>query len=192
MHIVNNRSRYKGGKKIYSSVLLMESYREKGKVKKRTVANLSHCSPQEIAAIKLALKYKDDLTVLGSINDSIELKEGLSIGAVWTIYQLTKGLGIEKVLGNDFSGKLARWQVIARVINQGSRLSAVRLAETHALSDVLQLDHGFDENALYENLSWIADNQARIEKKLFLKQRGNNPPELFFLRCDKLLFRRRL
>jgi hypothetical protein len=51
MHIVENRS--KQGKKIYHSVLLRESYREGGKVRKRTIANLSSCKPEEIAAIKL-------------------------------------------------------------------------------------------------------------------------------------------
>ena len=58
------------------------------------------------------------------------------------------------------------WQVIARVIDQGSRLSAVRLAQTDAACDVLEIRRGFDENDLYENLKWIADNQERIEKKL--------------------------
>ena len=66
MHIVENQSAPKTGKKIYRSILLRESYRENGKVKKRTVANLSHCTAGEIAAIKLALKHKEDLTVLGS------------------------------------------------------------------------------------------------------------------------------
>jgi len=82
MHIVENQSAPKTGKKIYRSTLLRESYRENGKVKKRTVANLSHCTPGEIAAIKLALKHKEDLTALGSLKESVELEEGLSVGAV--------------------------------------------------------------------------------------------------------------
>jgi hypothetical protein len=53
------------------------------------------------------------------------------VGAVWVVYQVGKGLGLEKALGTDVEGKLAFWQVIARVIDQGSRLSAVRLAQTH-------------------------------------------------------------
>ena len=54
------------------------------------------------------------------------------MGAVWAFYQVAKRLGIEKALGNRREGKLALWQVIARVIDQGSRLSAVRLACEHA------------------------------------------------------------
>ena len=65
MHVVENKSASKTGKEIYHSTLLRGSYREGKKVKKYTVANLSHCTPGEIAAIKLALKYKEDLTALG-------------------------------------------------------------------------------------------------------------------------------
>lgn len=179
MHIVRNKSKSKKGKKIYKSVLLRESYREGGKVKKRTIANLSNCSSEEIGAIELALKHKDDLNILGSLRQSVDLEEGLSVGAVWTVYQVAKGLGIEKALGTDFNGKLALWQVIARVIDQGSRLSAVRLAQTHAACDVLNIKRGFDENNLYDNLKWLSDNQDKIERNLFSKRRNKNTPKIF-------------
>lgn len=178
MHVVTNKSAPKNSKKIYQSVLLRESYREGGKVKKRTIANLSGCKPEEIAAIKLALKYKDDLAEIGSLK-SVELQEGLSVGAVWTVYQMAKRTGIEKSLGKEFAAKLAMWQVIARVIEQGSRLSAVRLAQTHAACDVLDIRRGFDENDLYDNLKWLSDNQEKIEDTLFSVRRGKTKPEIF-------------
>ena len=177
MHIVENKS--KSGKKIYRSILLRESYREDGKVKKRTIANLSNCTPQEIGAIKLALNHKEDLGELGSLSESVELQEGLSVGAVWCVSQVARELGIEEALGKDFQGKLAMWQVIARVIDQGSRLSAVRLAQVHAAGDVLDMKRGFDENDLYGNLAWLAENQGKIEQKLFESRRGEKKPKLF-------------
>ncbi|MCF6150408.1 MAG: IS1634 family transposase, partial [Candidatus Kuenenia sp.] len=122
---------------------LRESYREDGKVKKRTIANLSNCTTQEIAAIKLALAHKDDLSAIGGLSESVELHEGLSVGAVWSVYRVAKELGIDEALGKDFEGKLALWQVMARVIDLGSRLSAVRLAQVHAAGDVLDLKRGF-------------------------------------------------
>lgn len=179
MHIVENQSAPKTGKKIYRSILLRESYREDGKVKKRTIANLSHCTAGEIAAIKLALSHKEDLTVLGSLKESVQLEEGLSVGSVWAVYQVGKGLGLEKALGTGFEGKLAFWQVIARVIDQGSRLSAVRLAQTHGACDILEMVRGFDENTLYNNLGWLADHQEEIEKRLFFLRRGKTKPQLF-------------
>jgi len=177
MHIVENKS--KKGKKIYQSTLLRESYREEGKVKKRTIANLSHCKPGEIAAIKLALKHKDNLSELGSLKEAVRLQEGLSVGAVWTVYQIAKRIGIERALGDSVAGKLAIWQVIARVIDQGSRLSAVRLARVHAACDILDIRRGFDENDLYDNLRWLADNQQRMEKVLFSVRRGGKETEIF-------------
>ena len=179
MHIVENKSRSTKTKKIYQSILLRESYRDKGKVKKRTIANLSHCKPEEIAAIKLALKHKDNLSELGSMKESVELEEGLSVGAIWVVYQVAKRLGIQKALGTGCAGKLAMWQLIARGMEQGSRLSAVRLAQTHAACDVLDLGRGFDENDLYENLRWLADHQEKIEKTLFSERRNKAKPEIF-------------
>ena len=125
------------GGKTYTRHLLRESYRANGKVLHRTIANVSQCSEAEIAAIRLALRHKGDLEHLGTIQDAITLQQGPSFGAVWTVYQVARRLGIEQALGTTREGKLALWQVIARVIDQGSRLSAVCLAMAHAACDVL-------------------------------------------------------
>ena len=148
--------------------LLRESFREDGKVKHRTMANLSHCSGEEIEAIRLALRHKDDLRNLGSLSKDVSLRQGLSFGAVWVVYQIAERLGIANALGQDVNGKLALWQVLARVINQGSRLSAVRLAESHAACDILGL-RTFNEDNLYSNLNWLENKQSGIEDKLYAK-----------------------
>jgi hypothetical protein len=126
----------------------------------------------------LALRHKEDLEHLGTIEDAITLKQGLSFGAVWTVYQVARRLGIDQALGTTRAGKLALWQVIARVIDQGSRLSAVRLAMSHAACDVLGVGT-FDEEALYENLDWLARAQARIEDRLFAQRQKTQPTSLF-------------
>jgi transposase len=162
--------------KSYTRYLLRESYREGKKVKHRTIANLSKCSPEEIAAIRLALRHKKDLSQLIGQSKVVSLRQGLSVGAVWLIYDMARQLGIAEALGPTRQGKLALWQVIARVINQGSRLSAVRLAGTHAACDVLGLGN-FDEDDLYDNLDWLCENQAAVEDKLFRRRPGN--PGLF-------------
>jgi len=177
MYIARAKWESKNGK-VYESVWLRQSYREGGQVKTRNVANLKHCRPEEVDAIELALKYKGDLAVLGSRRE-VKLKEGLSVGAVWTVYEVARGLGIEKVLGTSRSGKLALWQVLARVLDQGSRLSAVRLAQLHAACDVVGMRRGFDENALYANLGWLSERQSSIERGLFSQRRGKEKPELF-------------
>jgi Transposase DDE domain len=166
------------GGKTYTRHLLRESYRANGKVLHRTIANVSHCSTAEIEALRLALRHKEALEHLGTIQDAITLKQGMSFGAVWTVCQVARRLGIEQALGTTREGKLALWQVIARVIDQGSRLSAVRLAMSHAACDVLGLGP-FDEDALYENLDWLAGGQAAIEDRLFAQRLKTKPVNLF-------------
>ena len=157
---------------------LRESYRDGNHVRKRNIANLTHCDPKEIAAIELALRFKGNLAALDSL-DKIQLSQGPSVGAVWVIVETARHLGIDQVLGNGFAGQLALWQVVARVLEQGSRLSAVRLAQVHAACDVLGIRRGFDENDLYTNLTWLSEHQEGIEKRLFAKRRGQQKPELF-------------
>jgi hypothetical protein len=157
------------GGKTYTRYLLRESYREDGKVKHRTIANLSGCSAAEIEAIRLALRHKDNLSALGINQSEIVVKQGLSYGAVHLVHEMARSLGIVAAFGTTRDGRLALWQVIARVIDQGSRLSAVRLARTHAAREILGLG-GFDEDDLYANLDWLAKHQPDIEKILFETQ----------------------
>jgi len=160
--------------KTYTRHLLRTSYRQNGKVKHHTVANLSKCSEAEIAAMRLALKHKGDLAELRGLSGSLELEQGFSVGAVFTVLSVAKDLGIVQSLGASREGKLAMWQVIARVIDQGSRLSAVRLATEHAACEALQLG-SFDEDDLYSNLDWLCGKQKLIEDRLFRKQHAESP-----------------
>ncbi len=162
----------------YKRYLLRENYRENGKVKHRTIANLSKCSEKEIAAIRLALKHKEDLTKLAAASEVVSLHQGLSVGAVWLVFDIARELGIVDALGNSREGKIALWQVIARVISQGSRLSAVRLAGSHAACDILGLG-AFNEDDLYANLDWLCKKQEVIEDRLFKRTHGENKPALF-------------
>ncbi len=133
--------------KTYTSHLLRHAYRDQGKVRHRTIANLTGYPEAEIAAIRLALEHKGDLTQLASLRENLVLKQGLSVGAVFTLDTVAKRLGLHHALGNSQEAKRALWQVLARVIDQGSRLSAVRRAASHAACDVLGLE-AFDEDDL--------------------------------------------
>jgi transposase len=159
---------------VYRRVLLRTSYREGKKVKHKTIANLSQESEETIEAIKVALKNKGDINkLLTAIADAPKLTKGLSIGAVYVLLEVAKRLSITASLGNTREGKLALWQICARVITQGSRLSAVRLSAEHAIFDLLKLET-FHEDDLYENLDWLSENQSDIEKKLFKAKQASS------------------
>jgi transposase len=172
MYITSVFTKNKSGEVSHECILLRETYRQGAKVKNRTIANLTHCNPKEVEAMRLALKHKDDLTVLRSL-DEIEITQGMSLGAVWVVYEMAKRLGVEKALGVDRAGKLAMVQVICRIIDQGSRLSAVRFCQTHSVCDTLGIREGFNEEHLYKNLAWLCENQDAIEKRLFQTREGN-------------------
>ena len=169
-------SHIRQGDKTYTRYLLRESFRDNGKVKHRTIANLSGCSAAEIEAIRLALRHKDNLAALTTAPAQFTIKQGLSYGAVHVVHEVARSLGIDKALGTTRDGQLALWQVVARVIDQGSRLSAVRLARSHATQEILGLQ-SFDEDDLYANLDWLAEQQDDIEKRLFEQQQA--PQGLF-------------
>ena len=163
--------------KIYRRILLRNSYRQNGKVKHDTIANLSQASDAEIKALKLALKHKGDLSQISRLSD-IHTQQGLCVGPVWLLHQLSKRLGINKALGNSRQAKLSLWLIMAAVIDQGSRLSAVRLAQRHQVCDVVGLK-GFHEDDLYHAMDWLADHQAAIEDRLFRYRYGNQKPRFY-------------
>lgn len=177
MYLDRSKTTIRG--KTYHRVLLRHSYRLKGKVKHRTVANLSACSEEELEAIELALRHKKDLAGLReAAGSNLDLRQGPACGSVALLQQVARRIGLVDALGNQRQGKLALWQVIARVIDQGSRLSAVRLAGRHAACDLLGLET-FNEDHLYANLGWLAREQSRIEQCLYGSLHAERAPEVF-------------
>jgi hypothetical protein len=78
---------------------------------------------------------------------------------------LAREIGIERALGASREGRLALFLVLARIAHRGSRLSAVRWAQTQAVKQALGLE-AFDEDDLYEALNWLEREQERIEQEL--------------------------
>ena len=169
-------------------VLLRESYRHEGKVKNRTLANLTALPAEAIEAIKQVLRPPPAASAPPTPATcpaaaerpvpEVVIEQGLSVGAVATVYQVAQRLGIAHVLGRSQQGKLALWQVIARVMQPASRLASVRLAREHAACDLLGIRAGFCEDDLYANLAWLSERQVRLEKALFAR-RGAGAAELF-------------
>src|SRR5918992_1686296 len=87
-----------------------------------TLANLSHCSDEEIRALKLALKHKGQLTHVRDLREG-GTRQGLAVGAVWVLPPLAKRRGLVKALGQSRTAKLALWLVFGGVISASSPLS---------------------------------------------------------------------
>lgn len=154
------------------AILLREAYREEGKVKNRTLANLTHWKPERIDALGRALKGEFD--GLSGAPQSGEI-----FGVVFALKRLADELGITAALGKSKAATLALFLVLARIAHGGSRLSAVRWAQQHAVDDLLGLA-AFDEDDLYAALDWLAQEQTRIENCLYetYLERYGQPPAL--------------
>ena len=186
----------------YSRTLLRTSFRMDGKVRHRTLGNLPDCSEQEIHAIRLALKHKEQLAALLTpqastasppdmearspdtpaasppAGDTPAFTQGPSVGAIAVLRGLAEYPGIVAALGDDREGRLALWQVIARALDQGSRLSAVRLARDLGAESILGLP-SFGEDDLYANLAWLSERQEAIEDHLFTHRSASEKPSLY-------------
>lgn len=178
MHIDRPKNTVKG--KVYTRTLLRDSYRAAdGKVKHHTLANLSHCTPEEIRAIELALRHKHQLEGLEqSLENPLHLRQGASFGTIYLLHQVAERIGVVAALGTGRQGQLALWQVLARALNQGSRLAAVRLAKNHAVGQIIPLEP-FNEDHLYANLGWLAEQQTALENSLFQRLYPQGGPNLY-------------
>jgi len=155
------------------AILLRQSYRQRGQVKSRTLANLSHWDPARVEALRRALRGDFD-------HLAAEPTSGPIFALLFALKQLADQLGLSAALGKTRLAKLALFLVLARVAHQGSRLSATRWAADHAVAEVLGLG-SFDEDDLYAALDDLCARQKRIEQTLYrqyLKRRGA-PPTLF-------------
>lgn len=179
---------YQRGRKTYRRELLRESFRVDGKVTKRTVANITNWPEplkrviREAVGSGVASASSSDMSVSALLERSGggEMHQGKSVGAVATVLSVAESLGIADALGRDREGKLALFQVVARVIDHGSRLSAVRMARTHAAAEMIGLG-GFDEDDLYENLSWLCARQQEVEDRLFASRYADGRAPAMFL-----------
>jgi transposase len=167
------RTTRKTATKTHECFMLRESYRENGKVVKRTIANISHLSTAEIDALRAALRYKQPAVPVSEM----VMKTGKIVGSLTVVREIAKKLGIISVLGSSRKAAMCLWLIFARLVEQGSRLSSVRLAERHE-SSLLGLE-SFDENDLYDALAWLSVEQEAIQQALFRRRYGNEAPRLF-------------
>src|SRR5438552_20904 len=156
------------------AILLRESFRKNGKVKNRTIANLSSWPRPRVDALRRLLR--------GELDDAAvsDPTLGPTFGVLHALKHVAAEIGIGPALGQSKAGKLGLFLVLARVAHQGSRLSAVRWARDQAVAEVLGLD-AFDEEHLYGALDDLAGKQNKIETALWRSYlaRCETPPVRF-------------
>jgi hypothetical protein len=149
------------------AVLLRESYREGGKVKNRTLANLSSWPEAKVEALSRALKGLPPAGLEGMVDITRSLPHGHVAAVLGTIREL----GLEKLISPEPSRQrdLVTAMLIAAVIDGSSKLATARglRPETAAssLGEVLGLG-SCDEDDLYAAMDWLLARQEKIEDAL--------------------------
>jgi transposase len=161
MHVVTNSVRR--GDREYSSTLLRRSYREGGKVKKQTLANLSHLEPELIELIRGWLRGRRYVEV----EDAFQTERSLPAGHVNAILGMARKLGLPRLLDRQPSRlrDLALALVCQRVICPESKLATARALSQSTLASELGVE-GADQDDLYQAMDWLAERQERIEDRL--------------------------
>jgi transposase len=163
------------------AILLRESYREDGKVKNRTMANLSHWPQEKIDDLRRVLKGQSpklDLT------QAFEITRSLPHGHVAAVLGTARRLGIEELIDPEPSRDrdLVIAMLVAAVIEPGSKLAFARglrtQTATSSLGAVLGLS-GCDEDDLYEAMDWVLDRKDAIENALATRHLTNGTLVLY-------------
>ena len=149
------------------AVLLRESYREGGKVKNRTLANLSSWPEAKVEALSRALKGLPPAGLEGMV----EVARSLPHGHVAAVLGTLRALGLEELIDPEPSRQrdLVVAMVVAQVIAPDSKLAIARglrdATAASSLGEILGLG-GCDEDDLYAAMDWLAARQPRIEDTL--------------------------
>jgi len=161
MHVVKVVSRQKG--REYTSWLLRNSYREGGKVKKQTLANLSHLPEPIIELVRRGLAGEAFVPA----GAAFELRRSLPHGAVAAVLGLLRRLELEPLIDRKPSRQrdLVTAMIVARVLEPASKLATAGAWSDSTLGSLLGVD-GATCDELYGALDWLLTRQPKIEAAL--------------------------
>ena len=149
-------------------ILLRESYRQGGKVRKRTLANLTHWPAEVVEALRRALR---DDTGVQSLEQAVEVVRSRPHGHVAAVLGALRRCGLERLL----SARRCRERdavvamIVARILDPRSKLATARGLNGETLSSSLGELLGLqdaDADELYAALDWLLQRQERIENAL--------------------------
>ena len=149
------------------AVLLRESIREGDKIRKRTLANLSHWSEEQVQTLRRLLKGER----LVGVEDSLEIVRSLPHGHVAAVLGMLRGLKLDQMLDRIPSRKrdLVVAMIAARVLDPQSKLATARGLNGETACDSLSATLGIgnvDEDDLYEAMDWLLPRQPSMEQQL--------------------------
>jgi transposase len=163
------------------AILLRESYRHEGKVRKRTLCNLSDWSPAHVEGLRGVLKGG---TVIPAEQDAFIVTRSLPHGHVAAALGTARKIGLDRILGPDGNRcrDLVLAMLIGRILDPLSKLAAARTLSPATASSSLGEALGLgevDDGELYVALDWLLARQAAIETALAKRHLQNGTLVLY-------------
>ena len=161
MHVAKVVRPYKD--RVYTYFFLRQSYREGGKVKHRTLANLSHLPPDELELVTRSLKGERFVPA----GAALRTVRTLPHGHVAAVLGMARARGLPGLLDRRPSRlrDLATALVVARICEPASKLATAAWLDDTTLAGRLGVE-GADENELYAAMDWLLERQAKVEAAL--------------------------
>ena len=156
--------------KTYVSFLLRRSFREKGKVKHKTLANLSHLPSDVIEFIRHRYEAKRPADPSNG-GGEWKIVRSLPHGHIAAVLGVLRSLGLDQVLASRSSRErdLVCALIVSRLVAPGSKLATCRNLREETASSSLAVELDLDdvtEEEIYASLDWLVARQTRIETKL--------------------------
>jgi transposase len=152
------------------AILLRESYRQDGKVKTRTIANISHLHTHQIDALRSALA--GSVAAAGPpLPDAFLVSRSLPHGHAAAVLGCLRNLQLDSILDPVPSRDrdLVIAMIVARILDPASKLATARGLHSDtlhsSLGELLHVDSA-DESELYQAMDWLLPHQSRIEQEL--------------------------
>jgi len=158
--------------------LLRESYREGKKVRKRTLANLSTLSDEQIESIRAVLAGRS----VRPVEELWQTVQSRAHGAVQAVRVAMQRLGFESLIASRASPErdAVCALVAARILAPHTKLATTRWWHTTTLPDEFGVVEA-DENDLYAAMDWLLDRQGTIQKKLAARHLSEGSMALYDL-----------
>jgi transposase len=158
--------------------LLREAYRDGKKVRKRTLANLSSLSDEQLTAIRAILRGQQ----LGPVDALFEVVNSRAHGHVQAVRVAMSKLGFPALLATRRSRQrdLVAAMVAARILAPHTKLATTRWWHTTSLAEEFAVADA-DEDELYAAMDWLIKRQPVIERKLAARHLNNGGLVLYDL-----------
>lgn len=160
------------------AILLRESYREGGKVRSRTLANLSRLPAEAIELLRRALKGEQ----LVPLAEAVEVVASPHHGHVEAVLLAMRQLDLARCIDSRPSREreLVMAMIAARILAPDSKLATTRWWQDTTLPAILGVKDAHEDD-LYAALDWLFKRQTRIEKKLAARHLENDALALYDL-----------